>query len=93
MEQVSPVLVDRWQKAYRSYQEVGVRAGLRSATVADLNAMVSVSRDVARAWRALGEVDGLPWWISAAVDTAAQAFDGQAREWYGRVTSQGQEGW
>jgi hypothetical protein len=43
--------------------------------------MATASRSVAGAWRGIALSGELPWWCLAAVESAAQAFDAQAREW------------
>lgn len=62
-------LVVTWEDAYRMYG---------SATGEDVT---HTSRAVARAWRDLAACAELPWWLSAAVRSAAQAFEYQAQAW------------
>ena len=62
-------LVIVWEDAYRRYQ------GSAGPNV------VVTSRAVAMAWRALATVGDLPWWLHAAVESAAAAFERQAEEW------------
>jgi hypothetical protein len=47
--------------------------------------MVLASRNVASAWHALESIADLPWWTAAALRTAAEAFEAQAREWNTRA--------
>jgi hypothetical protein len=71
-----------WEAAYRRYGEASKVAA--SAISGDPNAthhMVSASREMAVAWRALEAVPDLPWWVLAAVSHAAQAFEFQAQDW------------
>ncbi|HEX6355588.1 hypothetical protein [Actinophytocola sp.] len=58
-----------WEHAYRAYE---------NAAETDV---ASTSRAVAAAWRGLTESTDLPWWLLAAVCTAAEAFDHQAEAW------------
>ena len=58
-------LVSAWENAYREYSDDA------ETDVAD------VSLEVATAWRALAENAELPWWLSAAVRSAAEAFERQ----------------
>ena len=66
---VSKELVFAWEDAYRRY------FGAAGPNVVD------TSRAVASAWRGLAESDALPWWLSAAVRSAAEAFERQAEAW------------
>lgn len=58
-----------WEDAYRRYQ-----------SSAGPNVVVT-SRAVASAWRSILQVAELPWWLLAAVGSAAEAFERQAEEW------------
>lgn len=78
-------MVKRWESAYRFYQEANLIAGSGRVSEVAVADMVRASREVATAWRAFSYVDELPWWAVAAVATAAQAFEGQAREWERRA--------
>jgi hypothetical protein len=66
---VAQDLVVSWEDAYRRY----VSAPGREVT--------ETSRAVAGAWRDLAACADLPWWLSAAVRSAAQAFEQQAETW------------
>jgi hypothetical protein len=69
MSMSSAELVATWEDVYREYFG------------ADKERFVDVSRAVATAWRALGTEAALPWWLSAAVLSAAEAFEHQADLW------------
>jgi hypothetical protein len=62
-------LAVNWEDAYRTYEDAS------AANIAD------TSRAVAMAWRALGADTTLPWWLTAAVLSAAEAFEHQADTW------------
>jgi hypothetical protein len=66
---VAQDLVVSWEDAYRRY----VSAPGQEVT--------ETSRAVAGAWRDLAACAELPWWLSAAVRSAAQAFEEQAEAW------------
>ena len=76
---VSPEAVVAWEDAYRRYTHVleVVDRSRRTDPVA-VRELISVSRAVASAWRAITTQVGLPWWIAAAAESAAEAFDEQA---------------
>src|SRR4051794_19299016 len=65
---VSRDLIHAWEDAYCWY---GVASGAEIAPA---------SRAVALAWRDLVCTSTLPWWVLAAVESAAQAFEDQADE-------------
>jgi hypothetical protein len=73
---VAQDLVVTWEDVYRRY------AGAVGEDV------TKTSWAVARAWRELAARTELPWWLSAAVRSAAQAFEHQAEAlaagWGGR---------
>lgn len=85
-------LEQRWESAYRQYVDTASTTETASAQV-----MASVSSSLARAWREIAEVPGLPWWMVAAASTAAESFEAQAREWAARGGSggvrHGRRGW
>ena len=56
-----------WEEAYREYEKA--------------TDVAVASRAVAAAWRNLAVTFELPWWLLAAVHSAAEAFDLQARAW------------
>ncbi|TDP96223.1 hypothetical protein EV186_104205 [Labedaea rhizosphaerae] len=83
-------LVQQWQAAYRSYGHASQMVAM--AEPGDRNAarsMAAASRDVAVCWKELGAAPGLPWWTSAAVGAAVQAFEFQARDWEARAGRDG----
>lgn len=45
-----------------------------------INELIAVSRSVASAWREITAHAELPWWLTAAVASAAEAFDEQAHQ-------------
>jgi hypothetical protein len=66
---VAQDLVVAWEDAYRRYENaVG-------------NDVTETSRAVAGAWHELATCADLPWWLSAAVRSAAEAFEHQAADW------------
>jgi hypothetical protein len=75
-------LVQRWEAAYRRYGTAS-EAAVRSRPVHpdQARAMATASREVAASWRQMSAVQGLPWWALAALAAAAEAFEGQSREW------------
>jgi len=66
---VPRALVVAWEDAYRRY---GGAAGPN---------IISTSRAVASAWLGLAECEELPWWLSAALRSAVEAFERQAAAW------------
>jgi hypothetical protein len=73
MERVSEDLIRAWEDAYRRY---GSAAGANVAPA---------SRAVAMAWRDIACMSRLPWWMLAAVESAAEAFEDQAEQWEARA--------
>lgn len=83
----SPLLVARWEAAYRLYGEASeqaarAEAGDRGAA----EAVAASSWQVASLWREMATETGLSWWALAALRAAAQAFEQQARDWHARAT-------
>ncbi len=75
---VSGELAEQWAAAYDRYtQAVDMSTNNPEAAwvIADASWLV------ASLWREIGKVPNLPWWSVAAVNTAAEAFEGQARDW------------
>lgn len=68
-------LVQRWQVAYSEY----ITADRLQASAPNPVKMARLAGAVAAAWRDLGAVPGLPWWLVASLTTSAEAFDRQAR--------------
>ena len=69
------VLVDRWQAVYSAY----------SSADGDQVESARLSADIAGVWREMAAVPGLAWWLVAALRTAAEAFERQARNWSGTI--------
>jgi hypothetical protein len=75
--------VRAWETAYRQYGRASEAAATRlsSNDRAANSQMARASRAVADAWRSIAAVVDLPWWSLAAVESAAEAFEAQARDW------------
>jgi len=82
--------IREWEAAYRKY---GHASELVARSIGDDLAaawgMASASWQVAQAWRELAAAQRLPWWLLAAVESAAEAFEAQARDW--EVREEGRE--
>jgi lysozyme family protein len=71
-----------WEAAYRQYGrawETTARCGKSDPVAA--REMAAASWAVAAAWRQIAAATGLPWWALAALESAAGAFESQAREY------------
>jgi hypothetical protein len=71
-----------WEEAYRQYGrawENTARSGKDDPAAA--REMATASRAVAAAWRQIATATTLPWWTLAAIESAAGAFESQAREY------------
>jgi hypothetical protein len=71
-----------WEAAYRQYGcalETTARCGKHDPEAAQ--EMARTSRAVAAAWRQIAAGTTLPWWTLAAIESAAGAFECQAREY------------
>ena len=71
-----------WEAAYRQYGrawETTARCGKNDPTAA--REMATASWAVAAAWRQIASATRLPWWALAALESAAGAFESQAREY------------
>ena len=78
---VSPEAVLAWEDAYRRYTHVSEVVGhSRGIDPRAVNELIAVSRSVASAWRANTAHAEVPWWLAAAVASAAEAFDEQAHQ-------------
>jgi hypothetical protein len=75
-------LLQAWEGVYRDY----MAAAERLDTIAPQNrhVLAELSANVAVAWRRMAVSPGVEWWIGAAFNAAAEAFDQQAREWTGQ---------
>ena len=71
-----------WEAAYRQYGrawETTARCGKSDPVAA--REMAAASWAVAAAWRQIAVATRLPWWALAAIESAAGAFESQAREY------------
>jgi hypothetical protein len=71
-----------WEAAYRHYGrawEATARCGKGDPTAA--REMAATSWAVAAAWRQIAATTTLPWWALAALESAAGAFESQARDY------------
>ncbi|SFB29132.1 hypothetical protein SAMN05216266_107292 [Amycolatopsis marina] len=79
--------VRAWEEAYRHYGSTSeLVARTRQVDAATAQDMASASWAVAVSWRAIAGNPELPWWMLAALESAAQAFEEQARHWQARST-------
>lgn len=79
-----------WEAAYRQYGrawETTARSGKGDPVAA--REMAAASWAVAAAWRQIAAATTLPWWTLAAIESAAGAFESQAREYETGETSEG----
>lgn len=79
-----------WEAAYRQYGrawEWTARCGKEDPAAA--REMAAASWAVAAAWRQIASATTLPWWALAAIESAAGAFESQARDYATRDTSEG----
>ena len=79
-----------WEAAYRQYGrawEWTARCGKEDPAAA--REMAAASWAVAAAWRQIASATTLPWWALAAIESAAGAFEFQARDYATRDTSEG----
>ena len=82
---MSDTSVRDWEGAYRQYGrawEWTARSGKGDPAAA--REMASASWAVAAAWRQIAATTTLPWWALAAIESAAAAFEDQAREYEAR---------
>ncbi len=74
-----------WETVYRRYGQVWeLMARAPKGDPATAREMAAASRAVAAAWRQIAAATALPWWTLVAVETAAAAFETQAREYQAR---------
>ena len=74
--------VRAWEACYRRYGhawEATARSGKGDPVAA--REMAAASWAVAAAWRQIATATALPWWALAAIESAAGAFEAQAREY------------
>ena len=79
-----------WEAAYRQYGrawETTARSGKGDPVAAQ--EMAAASWAVAAAWRQIAAATTLPWWTLAAIESAAGAFESQARDYETGDTSEG----
>lgn len=79
-----------WEATYRQYGrawETTARSGKGDPAAA--REMAAASWAVAAAWRQIAAATTLPWWTLAAIESAAGAFESQAREYETGDTSEG----
>ncbi|PZS20823.1 MAG: hypothetical protein DLM60_08230 [Pseudonocardiales bacterium] len=79
-----------WEAAYRQYGrawEMTARSGKGDPVAA--REMATASWAVAAAWRQITTATTLPWWALAAIESAAGAFESQARDYEKGDTSEG----
>ena len=79
-----------WEAAYRQYGrawETTARCGKSDPAAA--REMAAASWAVAAAWRQIAAATRLPWWVLAAIESAAGAFEAQAREYETGEASEG----
>jgi hypothetical protein len=82
-----------WENAYRQYGHVTEMASrMAPDDPAAAWHMATASSAVAAAWREIATVGRLPWWLLAAVESAAEAFESQARDWEARENAETSEG-
>ena len=79
-----------WETAYRQYGrawEMTARCGKGDPAAAQ--EMAAASWAVAAAWRQIAAATRLPWWVLAAIESAAGAFESQARDYETGEASEG----
>jgi hypothetical protein len=79
-----------WETAYRQYGrawEMTARCGKGDPAAA--REMAAASWAVAAAWRQIADATRLPWWVLAAIESAAGAFESQARDYETGEASEG----
>ena len=78
-----------WEAAYRQYGRAWeTTARSRKGDPAAAREMASASWAVAAAWRQIAAATTLPWWTLAAIESAAAAFEAQARDCEAREGSE-----
>jgi hypothetical protein len=81
--------VRTWEGVYRHYGRAWEwTARSPKGDPAAAREMASASWAVAAAWRQIAATTTLPWWTLAAIESAAGAFEAQARSWEARDTSE-----
>lgn len=85
--------VRMWESAYVEYgqaREMTARMSVDDPAAAWH--MATTSWAVANAWREITTVARLPWWMLAAVEAAAEAFETQARYWEAKENTDSSDG-
>ena len=81
--------VRAWEGAYRHYGRAWEwTARCPKGDPAAAREMASASWSVAAAWRQIATATTLPWWTLAALESAAAAFESQARDWETRAKNE-----
>ena len=71
-----------WEAAYRHYGHIWeLTARSPKGDPAAAREMAAASWAVAAAWRQIETATTLPWWTVAAIESAAAAFEEQARKY------------
>jgi hypothetical protein len=79
-----------WEATYRQYGRAWEwTARSQKGDPAAAREMASASWAVAAAWRQIAATTTLPWWALAAIESAAAAFEAQAREYETRKGNDG----
>ncbi|HEX6355068.1 hypothetical protein [Actinophytocola sp.] len=86
MMMVSGGLVHHWETVYREYGLTSEMVNKSDPGDRDVaRRMAHASADVAAVWRQMAAESDLAWWSAAALVSAAQAFEYQARDWAARA--------
>jgi hypothetical protein len=81
-----------WEAAYRKYGRAWeTTARSPKGDPAAAREMATASWAVAAAWRQIASATTLPWWTLAAIESAAGAFEAQARQCEARDGSEGHD--
>jgi lysozyme family protein len=81
-----------WEGAYRQYGRAWeTTARSRKGDPAAAREMAAASWAVAAAWRQIVASTTLPWWTLAAIESAAAAFEAQARDCEARDGNDGHD--
>jgi hypothetical protein len=73
-----------WEAAYQHYGHIWeLTARSPKGDPAAAREMAAASWAVASAWRQIEAATALPWWAVAAIESAAAAFEEQARKYEG----------
>jgi len=77
-----------WEGAYRRYGRAWEWTARSQSDPAAAREMASASWMVAAEWRQIATATALPWWTVAALESAAAAFEAQARDYEARTKSE-----